>query len=83
MQSPHMEWVVHFHWVAPKGSTKTNMQDHSVKQEHIPKKPFLITRYIGRQIGIHEDIGFPAPEDNKKEPEIRRDIEVGQKTPNR
>jgi len=36
------------------------------QQQQQQKKPFLITRSIGRQIGLHEEIEFPVLEDNKK-----------------
>lgn len=31
----------------------------------MPKEPSVITTSIRRQIELHEDIEFPAPEDNK------------------
>lgn len=53
----------------PKGSTETNRQSYRVKEECIPKKPFLITKSNGRQIGLCEEIEFSAPEGNKAGPE--------------
>lgn len=50
--------------MAPKDSTETKRQSYKF-QDCIPKKPFLITRSVGRQIGLPEEIEFSAPEDNK------------------
>lgn len=52
-----------------RGALKPIWRVIRVKEECIPRKSFLITRSIGRQIGLHEEIKFPAPEDNKRRPE--------------